>query len=173
MSLVSYVQHSSSQYPTDIACKVQMELKPSTLPGASPLATPKTIRSVGLGRLDCKTSAPATTPALAPAALLPTPPSARVSTDWKCHSQRHPCSRPRTRSYPRSHSRHLSPDCRASCRLSIALAHTRSVPSVSRKKSRSMRHEPQEHEVLVLFIDRKQKCNEKEGATTVNGLDRG
>ena len=35
-----------------------------------------------------------------------------------------------------------------------------------------MRHEPQEHEVLVPFIGRKQKCNEKE-ATTVNGLERG
>ena len=53
-----------------------MELKPSTLPCASPLATPKTIRPVGLGTLDCKTSAPAATPAPAPVpdpAPAPTP----------------------------------------------------------------------------------------------------
>lgn len=36
-----------------------------------------------------------------------------------------------------------------------------------------MRHESQEHEVLVLFNDRKRKCNEKEGARTVKELDRG
>ena len=81
--LVLFHKYSILAYPTDIGCKVQMELKPSTLPGASPLATPKTIRSVGLNELDYKTSAPATTPALAPAALLPTPPFARVSTDGK------------------------------------------------------------------------------------------
>ena len=129
----SYVQHYSRQHSTRIACKVQMELKPRHHPVLLPLlATPKTILSVGLGRLDCKTSAPA----LDPAALLPTPPSARVSTSWKRHSQRHPCSRPRTRSCPRSHPRLLSPDCRSCCRLSIiALATIRSVSSITRKIS--------------------------------------
>ena len=168
MCSVSYRQHSCSQYPTDIACKVPMELKPYILPGVSPIATLKTIRSVGLGRLDRKTSAPATSPALTPALLLHKPPSATVSTDWKCHSQRHPSSRPRTRSGPRSHPRLLSPEHRACCRLSIALAATRSFPSITREKSRCMRHEPQERYILVLFIDLKRKCNEKDGVTSVN-----